>query len=132
MHLKDEVLVAPDKLYKTERSLEISEKNEEETMDVAMTNVDLGAGDNESMEVTSPNDQDAIRLMKDSDDNKDNCSGEQMDATKFTEEVENPTKGRTVDLIIIKPIEKKSTQQAIELQDVVVYNDVEGKALETP
>jgi hypothetical protein len=36
---------------------ENSEKNEEETLDVTMTNVDLGAGDNESMEV-APNDQD--------------------------------------------------------------------------
>jgi hypothetical protein len=36
--------------------LETSEKNEEETMDVTMTNVDVGAGDDESMEVASLND----------------------------------------------------------------------------
>jgi hypothetical protein len=35
-----------------------------------MTNVDLGTGYNESMEVASLNDQDTIRFMKDSDDNK--------------------------------------------------------------
>jgi hypothetical protein len=58
--------------------------------------------------------------MKDSDANKDNSSGEQMDVTKFKEEGVNPTKERTVDLIIIKPIEKKSTQQPIELQDVCI------------
>jgi hypothetical protein len=97
-----------------------------------MTIVDLGAGDKESMEVACPNDQDTIRLMKGSDnDNKDNSSCEQMDVTKFTEEVENPTKERTVDLISIKLIEKKFTLQAIKLQDVAVYNNVEEKTLET-
>jgi hypothetical protein len=42
--------------------LEISEKDEEETMEVTMTDVDLGAGYNESKEVASPNDQDTIGL----------------------------------------------------------------------
>jgi hypothetical protein len=104
---------------------------EEETMDVTMINVDLGAGDNKTMEVVSPNDQDSIRLIYELDTNKDNRSGEQIDVTQFMMEVENSTKGRTAELIIIKPIEKKSAQQAIELQDVVVYNNVEGKTLET-
>jgi hypothetical protein len=47
--------------------------------------------------------------MKDSDANKDNSSGEQMDVTRFTEKVENPTKERTIDIIIIKPIKKIHT-----------------------
>jgi hypothetical protein len=68
--------------------------------------------------------------MDSDDDNEDDSSSEQIDVTKFKEEVENPTKERTVNLIIIKPIEKKSTQQAIELQDVVVYNGVEVNKLE--
>jgi hypothetical protein len=72
--------------------MENSEKDGVETMDVTMTNVDLGAGGKESMEVASPNDQDPIRLMNDSDANKDNSSGEQMDVTEFTEEVGKPTK----------------------------------------
>jgi hypothetical protein len=70
-------------------------------MDVAMPNVDLGAGDNKSMDVASPNDQHIIRLIKDSDVNKVNSSCEQMDVTKFTEEVGNRMKERTVVLIII-------------------------------
>jgi hypothetical protein len=67
-----------------------SEKDGGETMDVTMTNVDLGAGGDESMEVASPNDQDPIRLMNDSDANKDNSSGEQMDVTESTEEGGKP------------------------------------------
>jgi hypothetical protein len=98
--------------------VENSEKDGKETMDVTMTNVDLGADSKESMEVDSPNDQDPIRLMNDSDANKHNSSGEQMDVTEFTEEVGKPTKERTFDQSIRKPIETKSTQQAIKLQDV--------------
>jgi predicted signal transduction protein with EAL and GGDEF domain len=44
MHLKDEVLVAQDKLYKTEKSLENSKRNKEETLDVTVTDEDLGVG----------------------------------------------------------------------------------------
>jgi hypothetical protein len=77
--------------------LETLEKNEEETMDVTMTNVDLGAGYKESKEV----DQDTSRLMKDSYDDKDNSNGEHMDVTKSKEEVGNLTKERTVELIRI-------------------------------
>jgi hypothetical protein len=69
---------------------ENSEKNEEKTMDITMTNVHLGAGD-KSMEVANPSDQDTVRPM-DSDANKDNSSCEQMDVTKFTEELETRRK----------------------------------------
>jgi hypothetical protein len=72
MHLEDEVLVAQDKLYKTQKGLENLKRNKEETLNVTMTNVDLGAGNKESMEVVSPNDQDTSRLVKNSEDNKDN------------------------------------------------------------
>jgi hypothetical protein len=51
MHLKEEVLVAQEKLYKTEKSLENSNRNKEETLDVTMTNEDLGVGNKGSMEV---------------------------------------------------------------------------------
>lgn len=70
--------------------VENSEKEGGETMDVTMTNVDLGAGADESMEVASPNDQDPISLMNDSDANKDNSSGDQMDVAESTEEGGNP------------------------------------------
>jgi hypothetical protein len=43
---------------------------------------------------------------------------EQIDVTKFKEEVGKPTEERTFDQRIRKPTETKSTQQAIELQDV--------------
>jgi hypothetical protein len=96
-----------------------------------MTNVDLGTGNKESMEVASPNDQDTSRLIKNSEDNKNNCSGEQIDVTKSMEEVENQKKERTDNQIRITPIEEFYTQQAIKLQDVVLYNNIEGKTLET-
>jgi hypothetical protein len=95
-----------------------SEKNEEEIMDVTKTNVDLSAGGNEFMEAASPNDQDPIRLMNDSDANEDNSTCERMDVIEFTEEVGKPTKERTFDQSIRKPIETKSTQQASELPDL--------------
>jgi nucleoprotein TPR len=123
MHLKYEVLVAQDKLYKTEKSLENSKRNKEETLNVTMTNEDLGVGNKESMEVAGSNDQDTSRPIKNSENNKNNRSGEQIDITKSTEEVQSQKKEKTVD-----PVD---TRQAIELQDVVLGNNVVGKTLET-
>jgi DNA repair ATPase RecN len=39
IHLKNEVLMAQDKIYKTAKSLEISKENKEETQDVTKTNI---------------------------------------------------------------------------------------------
>jgi hypothetical protein len=47
------------------------------------------------------------------------------------EEVKNQKKERTVNQIRITSIEEFYTQQAIKLQDVVLYNSVEGETLET-
>jgi hypothetical protein len=95
-----------------------------------MTNVDLGAGNKESMEVASPDDQDTNRLIKNPEDNKNNCSDEQINVTKSMEEVENQKKERTVNLIRITPIEKFYTQQAIKLQNVGLHNNVNENILE--
>ncbi|PNF15626.1 hypothetical protein B7P43_G15971 [Cryptotermes secundus] len=75
-----------DHLMDQDMQVENSEKERGETMDVSMTNVDLRAGGDESMEVASPVDQDPISVMNDSDANKDNSSGEQMDIAESTEE----------------------------------------------
>jgi hypothetical protein len=65
------------------------------------------------MEVVSPKEEDSIRLMNDSDANKDKSSGEQMDVTEFKEKVGKSKKGRASDQSIRKSLETKSTQQAI-------------------
>jgi hypothetical protein len=59
------------------------------------------------------------------------CSGEQIDVTKSMEEVKNQEKERTVNQIRTTPIEEFYTHQAIKLQDVVLYNNVEGETLKT-
>jgi nucleoprotein TPR len=72
MHLKDEVLVAQDKLYKTEKSLEKLKRNKEEMLNVTMIKVDLCVRNKGPMEIVNHNDQDTRRPVNISENNKDN------------------------------------------------------------
>jgi hypothetical protein len=58
------------------------------------------------MELANPNDQDTSRQVKTSENNKINRSVNQIDVAKFTEEVKNQKKEKTVNLSKIKPGKK--------------------------
>jgi hypothetical protein len=70
--------------------VENTEKDGGETMDVSMANVDIHGGGDESMEVASPNDQDPIGLVNDSEANKDTNGDEQMEVSESLDESGKP------------------------------------------
>jgi hypothetical protein len=92
-----------------EMQVESSEKNEGETEDVSMTSVGASGGENESMEVVSPTDQDPISMTSVSDADKGTDGCEQMEVSESTEE--NEMEGR------IESDELKDTSKQTEETD---------------
>ncbi|GFG29920.1 hypothetical protein Cfor_09938 [Coptotermes formosanus] len=77
-----------DQTMDQDMQVENTEKNGDEAADVSMSSADVHGGEEESMEVVSPTDQDPISMMNVSEADKD--GGEQMEVSESTVESEKP------------------------------------------